>query len=75
MTPNRIAVYLTAIAALLGGLAPAVANLDLTSTIGIVAGLGTLLGVVYKWLEGWQKYEAELPVEITVPVDIEAPKL
>lgn len=56
--PNRIAVYLTAVAALVGGLAPAVANLDLQSTAGIVAGLVTILGVVNKWLAGWQQHES-----------------
>ena len=56
--PNRIAVYLTSIAALAGALAPAVADLDLTSTAGVIAGLLALLGVVRKWLDGWQAYES-----------------
>lgn len=57
IAPNRVAVYLTALAALAGGLAPAVANLDVTSTAGIVAGLATILAVVHKWLTGWQSHE------------------
>lgn len=58
MTPNRVAVYLTSLAALAAGLAPAVANLDLTSTAGLVAGLAALSLVVSKWLTGWQAHEA-----------------
>jgi hypothetical protein len=58
LLPNRIAVALTAVAALFGGLAPVVANLDLSSTAGVVAGLLSLTTVVNKWLEGWQKHEA-----------------
>ncbi len=56
--PNRIAVYLTSLAALLAALAPVVADLDLTSTIGVIGGLAAILGIVRKWLDGWQLYEA-----------------
>jgi hypothetical protein len=56
--PNRVAVYLTSGAALLGALAPAVADLDINSTVGIVGGLGAIALVVRKWLEGWQAHEA-----------------
>jgi hypothetical protein len=55
--PNRLAVYLTATAALAGGLAPVIGDLDWESTAGIAAGLATILGVAYKWLDGWSKYE------------------
>lgn len=55
--PNRIAVYLTAAAALVAGLLPLVGNLDWQSTAGVLAGLGAILGVVVKWLDGWSKYE------------------
>lgn len=55
--PNRIAVYLTAAAALLAGLLPLVGNLDWQSTAGVIAGLIAILGVAIKWLDGWQKYE------------------
>jgi cytochrome c oxidase assembly factor CtaG len=57
MLPNRIAVYLTSVAALLTAVAPVVANLDLTSTIGLVGGLGAVALVVKQWLAGWAKYE------------------
>lgn len=55
--PNRIAVYITAAAGLATAVAPVVASLDLTSTIGIVSGFAGLVGVVNKWLTGWQQTE------------------
>jgi hypothetical protein len=58
--PNRIAVYLTSLAALAGGLAPVVADLDLTSTAGVLGGVAALTLVVRKWLDGWQKHEARV---------------
>lgn len=73
--PNRIAVYLTALAALAGGLAPVVANLDLTSTIGISAGLVAITAVVYKWLEGWQHYESRTALaDLDVPGESDRPR-
>ena len=63
MLPNRIAVYFTALAALAAALTPVIANLDLTSTIGIVGGVGALAGVVSVWLNGWQKYEERTDLE------------
>jgi hypothetical protein len=56
--PNRVVVYLTALAALAGAVAAVWGDLDWTTTVGVIASLGTLLGVVVKWLDGWQKYEA-----------------
>lgn len=60
LSPNRVAVYLTALAAFAGALAPVIVDMDWTSTVGVVAGLATLLGVVRKWLDGWQTYERDL---------------
>lgn len=60
--PNRIALYLTSVAALLAGLAPAVADLDTASTVGILGGVVALVGVVRKWLEGWQAYEERVDI-------------
>lgn len=57
LAPNRVAVYLTVGASLMGGLAPVVGDLDLTSTAGIVAGLVGIGAVVNKWLGGWQEHE------------------
>lgn len=55
--PNRIATYLVSIAALCAAVLPALANFDVTSTVGIVGGVGALALIVAKWLDGWQKYE------------------
>lgn len=55
--PNRIAIYLTTGAALAAALAPVVANLDWTSTAGVIAGISAITAVVYKWLGGWQAHE------------------
>jgi hypothetical protein len=50
----------TALVGLIGAAAPVFANLDLSSTAGIVAGLVALSAVAVKYLEGWQRYEARL---------------
>lgn len=38
-------------------LAPVVADLDLTSTAGVIAGIAAIAAVALKWLQGWQQYE------------------
>lgn len=70
LAPNRIAVYLTALAAIAGGLAPVVADLDLSSTAGVVAGVFSIVAVARKWLDGWQAYERR-----TATLDVEATRL
>lgn len=60
MHPNRVVVALTVLAGLVGAVAPAVANLDTTSTVGVLGGLATVLGAAVKWLDGWQKHEARV---------------
>lgn len=55
--PNRIASYLTAAAALIGGVAVPVANLDLASTAGITTGVIGVLVVFREWLKGWRGHE------------------
>lgn len=60
--PNRVAVWLTAAAALCAGLAPVVADLDVSSTVGVVAAIASVTAVVDRWLKGWQSYEARQPV-------------
>lgn len=57
ISPNRVAVYLTAAAGLLTALVPVAANLDLTSTVGVVAGFAGVAAVTNKWLAGWQQME------------------
>lgn len=57
-SPSRIAVYLAALAALAGGLAPVVANLDWSSTAGVLTAVVAIAGVVAKWLDGRAKWES-----------------
>ena len=71
--PNRIAVYFTALAALCAAIVPALANLDTTSTIGIIGGVGALAAVVSTWLVGWQKYEERVALEPLVEEQLTAP--
>ena len=71
--PNRIAVYFTALAALCAAIVPAIANLNTTSTIGIIGGVGALAAVVSTWLVGWQKYEERVALEPLVEEQLTAP--
>jgi predicted membrane channel-forming protein YqfA (hemolysin III family) len=55
---NRIVAIAATVISLALALLPVVANLDWTSTAGVIAGVLGVLGVTQKWLEGWQKHEA-----------------
>jgi hypothetical protein len=57
MSINRVVAIATAVIALILGLLPAIANMDTTSTAGIIAGITAVLGVASVWLRGWQKFE------------------
>lgn len=63
MLPNRVATYAAALAALCAAVVPVLADLDWTSTVGVIGGVGILAAVVYKWLDGWQKYEERTALE------------
>jgi hypothetical protein len=58
MTPNRVVALVAAVVSLSLAILPAVANFDWTSTAGVIAGLIAVLGIVQKWLAGWQLHEA-----------------
>ena len=60
LNAGRIATYIGGAGALAAALAPTVANLDLTSTAGLGAGVVALAAVVVKWLDGWQRYEQDV---------------
>lgn len=57
MLPNRIATYLTAGAALAGALAPAAADLDTASTVGVLTGVSAVVLIFREWLKGWRGHE------------------
>lgn len=61
LKPNRVAAVLGSVAAIAGAIAPAVANLDLSSSAGVLAGVVTIGAIVLKFLDGSQKSEALQP--------------
>lgn len=67
MQPNRIVAVIAALISLALALLPVIANFDATSTAGVIAGILAILGIVQKWLEGWQKHEAREAVAPLVP--------
>lgn len=56
--PNRVATYLTAGAGLATAVAVPLADLDLESTAGIVAGLVAILTAFQQWMKGWREHQA-----------------
>lgn len=68
MTINRVVALLTALCGLAGAVAVPLANLDTSSTVGLLGGLGAITATAVKWLDGWQKHEARVaPDEDGVP--------
>ena len=65
---NRIVAIVAAVISLALGLLPVIANLDWTSTAGVIAGIAAILGYVLKWLEGWQKHEAMIANPDLTPI-------
>lgn len=68
MLPNRIAIYLTTLAGLCTALAPAVADLDSSSTVGLITGFAGIAAIAFKFLEGWQRYEERTDLEALADV-------
>lgn len=60
MTPNRVATILAVIAGIATAVAPVVANMDWSSTAGVIAGGFAAVLAIVKWLDGWQKHEANV---------------
>lgn len=57
IAPNRVVAGLTALSGVAAAVAVPVANMDTSSTVGVLGGLVTVTGVAMKWLDGWQKHE------------------
>lgn len=57
MPTNRIVALATAILALILAVTPVVANMDWTSTAGVLAGIVAVAGVALKFLDGWSNWE------------------
>jgi hypothetical protein len=82
VTPARVASLLAGTSALLGALAPAVANLDTTSTAGIGAGLLAILVIFERFLVGQRAYEARITTidggddgDDALPVELEGQRV
>jgi hypothetical protein len=58
MKPNRVVAIATALLSLAAAVAVPLANLDWSSTAGVIAGVGAVAAVALKWLDGWQAHEA-----------------
>lgn len=56
-SPSRLAAYLTALAGLAGAVAVPVANLDLSSTVGVASGVGAIAAAYTTWAKGWRAHE------------------
>jgi hypothetical protein len=61
MTPNRVVAVAASLVTLALAALPVLADMDWTSTAGILAGITAVLGIVLKWLTGWQQHEARQP--------------
>lgn len=66
---NRVVAVVSVLISLALAVLPVVANFDWTSTAGVIAGIVAVLGVVSKWLEGWQAHEARQPVPAVAPAE------
>jgi protein-S-isoprenylcysteine O-methyltransferase Ste14 len=71
MTPGRIATVLAIVAGVAGAVAPAAANLDWTSTAGVIAGTLAIVGAIGKWLTGWQQHEARQATDPALVADLD----
>jgi hypothetical protein len=60
ITPGRAATALAVLAGAAGAAAPAVANMDWSSTAGVIAGTLAIVGAITAWLKGWREHEARL---------------
>jgi len=59
MSVNRIVAIASVVLSLALAVLPVLADLDWTSTAGVIAGITAILSVTLKWLSGWQQHEAQ----------------
>lgn len=57
MTLNRVVAVASVVVSLALAVLPVLADMDWSSTAGIVAGILALLAVTDRWLKGWQQFE------------------
>jgi hypothetical protein len=71
ITPGRIATLLAIIAGVAGAAAPAIANMDWSSTAGVIAGTLAVVGAIVAWLKGWREHEARLEDSPSMVADLD----
>lgn len=67
MYTNRVVAVAAALISLALAVLPVVANFDWTSTAGVIAGIVAVLGIVDRWLQGWQAHEARQSLVLSQP--------
>lgn len=57
ISPSRIGAYLAGLSGIAGAVAVPIANLDTTSTAGVIAGVVAVLTAYLGWVPGWRAHE------------------
>lgn len=65
ITPARVASLMAGVSVLLASLAPAIGNMDVTSTAGIIGGVVGIVGILVTFLKGQRAHEARLHLVAT----------
>ena len=65
LAPNRIAVYVGALVTILTGLAALLSAIDTPEAIALAASVLALVGLLNRFLIGWQKWEAAVVAPAT----------
>jgi hypothetical protein len=71
ITPGRIATALAIIAGVAGAATPAIANMDATSTAGVIAGTFAVVAAVAAWLKGWREHEQREAYDPSLLADLD----
>lgn len=75
MPTNRVVALTTALLTLVLAALPVLADMDWTSTAGIVAGIIAVLGIVNRWLAGWSNWEIAEVTATEPPIDTGHPEV
>lgn len=67
MTLNRVVAIAAVLVSLGLAILPVALNYDWTSTAGVSAGIGAVVLVTLKWLDGWQQYEERVAATQSAP--------
>lgn len=74
ITPGRIATALAGLAGIATAVAPVVADMDWTSTAGVIAGGLAVVYAIGEWLKGWRSYEHDArEAGLIVAAEVEPP--